>query len=243
MQTIEMLEKEVATLQTRAADLDAEYSRAITKRDAAREALINGSGTTGTLTQAQTTVQALEEARAEIERRAAAKQREIATANAAAERARKIAEFEAASTEYSAARENLFADARVLAETFNSGIPTLLESMKHLHAANLHLANLAGKIEGVEAPSTNDYFVVQKQVESFGGDLTAQRSFFQSLDMRRQWELVQQQGEQHQRENALGLNERTHQGEPVAQIVETHVVTNAEAITRILDGKATLTRF
>ncbi len=243
METIEMLEKEVATLQNRAADLDAEYSRALTTRDAAQEALISSSGTTGTLTQGQTTVQALSEARAEIERRIAAKLRAVAAEKAAVERAEKIAELENAGAEYNAMREALFAHARVLAETFNSGIPALLDGTKQLHKLQLRVVNLAREIEGQEPPATDEYFVTYRQIVDLASDLTAQRSFSAAIDMRREWNNQLAQSRQHEQNHALGLDTRTHQGEGSAQIVETHVISNAEAITRILDGKATLTRF
>lgn len=243
MQNIEMLEKEVATLQARETEIAAEFSRAVTKRDAAQEELIQGNGTLTNLTQSENAVHALERARAEIDRRAAAKKKEIASAKADADRAQRIAEMEAAGVEYDTMRAAIMDAAGEIAAVFSDKIPALLDSMKALHGLQLKVTNLAREIEGQEPPATVEYQVIARQIIEIASDLMAQRSFAAAIDSRREWNNQLELSRQHERENALGLHDRTHQGEPVARIAETNVVSNAEAITRILEGKATLTRF
>ncbi len=241
---IEMLEKEVATLQARAAEIDSEYSRALTTRDAAQEALISGSGTTSTLTQGQTTVQALEEARAEIARRIDAKQREVAKAKAAAERARKIAEMEAAGTEYDTTRAAIMDAAGEIAAVFSEKIPALLESTRQLHGLQLRVVNLAREIDGQEPPATDEYHVTARQIVELASDLTAQRSFAAAIDMRSERNNQLEQSRQHEQNNALGLNDRTHVKEAHNVLHEgSPTLSNFETISRILDGKTAFTQF
>jgi DNA repair exonuclease SbcCD ATPase subunit len=241
---IEILNKELAMLQARAEEIETEYSRAETTRDAAREELISGSGTLTTLTQAQATATALHEASAEIERRIEAKQHDIAAANAAEERARKVAELEAAAAEYNEMRDKLLARGEVLAEMFSTGIPDLLRDIKKIHNLHLLVTNAAAKLQGVATPSTADYFVIRQQIEALAGNPVSRRSFAAALETFQEVASNEEQSRQRAQDAADGLFDRTHTGETGAQIVEgSPVLSNFEALVKVAEGKTAYTRF
>lgn len=179
------LQDELAALESRAAEIENEYSQAVAARDEARDALVAGTGTTGKLTSAQNIGAALEAAQTEIGRRIIEKQNEITAANAASTRAAKIADLKATGAELATARAAALEAAHAVAQALEK-MPHVAELITAANRAEMRFTSQLSQLH--DAPDEVRVLAPRSEIRSeiIGNmsDPIVRADFLSALDFR-----------------------------------------------------------